>query len=291
MRSRIDLRPVLTDPLHPVRILLYIICALVLLEPVQSLIIRKAGWAGSYRPLFTVFPPTQPADVAGGIEVLDGVLQFNGQSVRGVWTGPVTMALGAIVVLYLIGPALLVWGIRARARYRQSIPVRGGATAIAFALALGGVSLLTVLPTPVYAIIGARTKTIMMRDSRSSDNLDLMSVDLYMMARKAQVRYFLSGNPRDAKHSWCSPHGSGKAGISIADLVTADRKAFSGDSVYVSPNGTRFSLHVEHPDSLTIYGVREWEGMGPWGLSSDGTQKPLQICIGVTPDNVNMVMQ
>ena len=271
MRSRIDLRPVLTDPLHPVRVLLYIICAAVLLEP--------------------VLPPTQPGALAGGIEVLDGVLQFNGQSVRGVWTGPVTMALVSIVVLYLIGPALLVWGIRARARYRQNIAVRGGATVIAFALTLGGVSLLSVLPAPVYALLNAQTKSMMMRDSRSVDNMDMMSVDLYMMARKAQVRYFLSGSPRDAKHSWFPPDASGKAGLSMADLVSADRKAFSGDSVYVSPNGTRFSLHVEHADSLTIYGVADWEGMGPEGLSSDGTQKALQMCIGVTPDAVNMVLQ
>ena len=291
MRSRIDLRPFLTDPLHPVRVLLYIICATVLLEPVQSLIIHKAGWAGSYRPLFTVFPPTQPADLAGGIEVLDGVLQFNGQSVRGIWTGQVTMALGAIVVLYLIGPTLLVWGIRARARYRQNIPVRGGATAIAFALALGGVSLLSVLPAPVYAVINARTKTIMMRDNRSCDNVDLMSVDLYMMARKAQVLYFLSGDTHNKKPSWLSHDRSGRPGIDIASLMTSGGKGSPRDSVFVTANGARYSLHVENADSITIHAVQDWEGMGPEGVAADGTQKALQMCIGVSPDHMNMVMQ
>jgi hypothetical protein len=291
MRSRIDLRPVLTDPLHPVRIVLYIVCAAVLLDPVQSLLLQAAGWERSPGPVFTVFPPAQPAILAAGIEVQEGILQFNGHSARGLWTGQVTTAPVAIILSYLIGPALLVWGFRARARYRQDLPVKGGATTIALALALGGFSLCTVLPAPVYALIGARTKAVMMRDNRSSDVVDMMSVDLYMMARKAQVLYFLSGDSRDRMPSWLSLDGSGRPGIGIAGLITPGGQPHSGDSVFVSANGTRFSLHVERADSITIHAVQDWEGTGSEGGAADGTQKPLQMCIGVTPDNMNMVMQ
>jgi hypothetical protein len=290
MKFKIDIRSVLTDPLHAVRIVLYVIVAAMLFVPLERVFLESAGWSESVGQVFSPLPPAQPPILAGGIEVQEGVLGFNGHSARGIWTRQVTTALAAIIASYLICPTLLVWGIRARARYRNNVPVWGGATSIALALTFGGFSLLTILPAPVYAIVSGQTYAMMDRDCRSSEMLDAVSLDLYMMARKAQVKFFLSGDGREKRPSWFTQGASGKSAIDISSLLPPGKTATSADSVYVSGDGSRFTLRVERADSLTIHVIRDPEGSRHDADASEGTPTMLQMCAGVTPEHVNMVL-
>jgi hypothetical protein len=290
MKFKIDFRPILKDPLHGFRIVFYVIAAAVILVPLQRALLHGAGWGEPIGQVFSLLPPAQPPILAGGIEVQEGLLGFNGQSARGIWTGQVTTVLAAVIVSYLICPTLLVWGIRARTRYRNKMPVRGGATSVVLALTFGGFSLLTILPAPVNAILSGRTYAMMNRDCRSSEILDAVSVDLYMMARRAQVNFFLSGHDREKKLSWLTPGTSAKSAIDISSLLPPGKASTSPDSLYVSGDGSRFTLRVERADSLTIHVIRDTEGSGLEGDAPEGAATRLQMCAGVTPEHVNMVL-
>ena len=156
MNIKTNMRRVLADPLHPVRIVLYIAVAVLILSPMQERLLRFAGWGNKAAPVYQDLLPAYPAILAGEIERSEGILEKAGASARGIWSGQVASALLTMLFHYVVGPAALVWGLRAWFRYRHRERVRGGATAIAFALAIGGFTLFSILPSPVYAIKGSR---------------------------------------------------------------------------------------------------------------------------------------
>lgn len=289
MKVRIDFRPVLKDHVHPVRIALYIIVAVVILLPLQEKFLLGAGWGNRAAPVYNELPPAYPAVLAGGIEIAEGRLQFVGASARGVWSGQVSTALVALLIAYVIGPAVLVWGLRARSRYRRHIAVRGGATSIALALAFGGSLLATVLAEPVYAIVGTRQLAMLSRDDRFAENFEALETDLYAMARRAQVKYFRSGKTRGHGHSWLSGDGSGRPAIHIADLLDPATARVPVDSVTVRLGNTPFSLHVERADSITIRGVLPFEGDSRLPNPPEWMPHVIAVVVGVTPLKVNMV--
>jgi hypothetical protein len=291
MKIRIDFRRVLTEPLHPVRVALYIGLAVLLMGPVQNRFMRITGWGNQAAPVFHMIPDVQPAFLAGAIEVANGLLQWSGSSVRENWPGPVASALVVMLFQYVVGPAVLVWGVRSWARYRRHEAVRGGATMIGVALAIGGFCLVTILPAPVYAIKGSQVHASMERDQQIIAAADALELELYMMGRKAQVRYFCPGGKRERQHSWLA-HGRDHApGIRIADLLDGTPGVVPTDSMTVRINDRTISLRVERSDSLTIRGeVPIEEGT----LVFDPAGRPqysMVISVGVNPTALNSVFE
>lgn len=291
MKFRIDLRSALKDPLHGIWIGCYIGAVMIAFGPVQDSLMRFAGWGDPAAALAHAIPPAQPAAMAGGIEVDEGILQFTDHTARGIWSGRVTATLAAILISYVIGPALLVWGIRARARYRQRITVRGGVPVIAAALALGGMTFAALVPSPLLALSGQRTHAMLVRDFRYGETLDDLNVELYVLARNAQVRYHRSGDPRGGGHSWLEAGHAGPGSLHVADLLDPACRAQVTDSDRVMIGPQVFSLHVERADSLTLRGTVTCEPSSWSSANEAGTLDTLSMVVGVTPLHVNMILE
>ncbi len=291
MKFRIDLQRAVKDPLHGIWIACYIGAAMIALGAVQESFVHVAGWGDPAIPIAHAVLPAQPAVLAGGIEVAEGILQFSGHTARGVWSGYVTTTLMAMLISYMVGPALLVWGIRARARHRQQIAVRGGVPAIAAALALGGSTLAAVVPAPLYALVSHRTYTMLERDHRHSEALDDLSVELYVMARNAQVEYHRSGEPRGGGHTWLTPVHGRKGPLRMCDLLGPGRGPQCTESAHVTIGRQMFSLRIERADSLTLHGLVVCEPPGCPAPADTSGQDTLSMVVGVTPLNVNMIFE
>ncbi len=291
MNLRTRLRAALADPLHPLCIGLAIVLATVAMHALEVPFLRMMGWGNEAAPVYHELPLVQPAVLAGGIEVAEGILQFNGHSARGVWSGQVTSALLALLFLYVIGPGLLVWGLLARMRYRDHQPVRGGATAVILALAIGGCSVVMLLPAPVYAIASNTIHAAMVRDSESSAVRDGLDLELYLMARKAQVRFFSSASGRWQRHSWMAKDGSGRPAIRIEDLVDTFPGRAVQDTAGLRIGDETYTLHVDRCDSITIVGTIPWRGFSFSEVKDSHPVRPLRLVMGVTPETVHTVLE
>jgi len=290
MKLRIDLRPVVADPLHGARIGLYILLLAAGILQLQRFLLQGAGWGRSIDGASPWIALAQPPLLAGGIEVQEGIQHFNGKSGRGVWTGQTTSVLVSVVATYVLGPALFVWGLRARARRRQNPLREAGATTIAAALTLGGLSLVSIIPAPMYAVMSSRAHSTMVHDCQVSAMQDEMSEDLFQMARRAQVIYFLPGGMGGGNQSWLAHDRSGKPVIDISRILLAAPSADVDAVLSCSRNCSKYSLRVERADSLTIKGVTEGSDVqGTDGDAESVHAAKVQMCIGVTPDRVNVV--
>lgn len=291
MKFRINFRPVLTDPLHGVRIVLYILLLTVVFLSLQRVLLKGAGWAQSFDGANPLSVLAQPALLAGGIEVQEGILHFNGKSGRGVWNGQITFVLMLIILTYVLGPALFAWGLHARARWHRNLSGNVGATRIAFALALGGLSLMSIIPAAMYAVISNATYKTMVHDCQVSAKQDNMSVELFQMGRRAQVIYFLPAEMGGGNQSWLARDGSGNPVIDISRIQIPTQSADDNPDLYGAGNGNRYSLRVERADSLTIRGVSvEIDVQGADGVARGDYAERVEVCIGVTPDRVNVVV-
>lgn len=290
MKFKIDFRPVLADPLHGVRIVLYVLFLVVVFFPLQKVLLHKVGWGHSFEGATSLFYLAQPAILAGGIEVQEGIHSFGGNSNRGVWSGQITSVLVSIISAYILGPALLAWGLRARFRRRRNLSGNAGVTWIAIALTLGSLSLVSIVPAPVYAIIGSETFKMMANDCVRSERQDYMSDELFMMARKAQVMYFLPCEMGGGNQSWMARDGSGNPVIDISGVLPPAQAGEDDRGQSPSGSGGRYSLHVERADSLTIRGVLAEAGVEGSGVEGSSDQSArVEMCVGVTPDRVNII--
>ena len=166
-----------------------------------------------------------------------------------------------------------------------------GVTRIAFALALGGLSLMSIIPAAMYAVISNATYKTMVHDCQVSAKQDSMSVELFQMARRAQVIYFLPGEMGGGNQSWLAGDGSGNPVIDLSRIQTPTQSAADGPDLCGSGNGYRYSLHVERADSLTIRGVNaDIDVQGADGVVQGDHAERVEVCIGVTPDRVNVVV-
>ena len=290
MKLKTDFRPILADPLHGVRIVLYIVVLAAVFVPLQKELLRAAGWGRSFDGGNPVFSLAQPAILAGGIEVQEGIHHFNGKSGRGVWSGQTTSVLIALVLTYILGPALFAWGLHARAQWRRNPLGNAGVTRIALALSFGGMSLVSIIPAPMYAVISNTTYGTMVHDCRVSAVQDKISEDLFQMARRAQVIYFLPGKMGGGNQSWLAPDRSGNPVIDISRIVLPTQSA-ECDSLCGSGCETVYSLSIERADSLTIRGVRTETDVQPADsvARAEHTGK-IEMCVGVTPDRVNLLL-
>ena len=289
MKIKIDLRAALKDPLHPIRLGLYIMLAIAIMVPLQEELLRLAGWGNIAAPVYYELPPAYPAVLAGGIEMAEGRLHSLGTSTRGMWSGQVSTALVTLLLAYVVGPAVLAWSLRARSRYRQRIPVRGGATSIALAMAFGGALAAAVLPEPVYAIAGTRQLAMLSRDDRFTERCEGLETELYAMARRAQIRYFRSGTKRGQGHSWLTGDRSGTPAIHIGDLLDTTAGQVPADTMTICLGNRTFSLCVERADSLTIRGTVPFEGNDRLPDPPEWLPHTIAMVAGVTPLVVHMV--
>lgn len=283
MKLKIDLRPILTDPLHWVRIVLYVTVAMVAFSSLQHAINRRSSQGGWCAVLNTIVPMLDPAMLAGGIEVEEAMNAFAGYGSRGVWRGGITAVMTSMVFLYLLGPTLFVWGLRARVKYRQGGSGAPHAAVIAGALACGGCSLLMLLPGlySAYAAIGEREQDVW-RSKAMQEECALLE-EISLMARKAQVAYFVAGEPWQLAGSWQMSDGSKQPALSIVQLIDPGVDAVIKDSRHAVIRGRSYELIVERADSLTLRGACPPVPLNKNGEPAFETGGGRSITIGVTP--------
>lgn len=289
MKSTIDLRPVLSDPLHWVRIVLYILIATVAIASLQHYVNRRSSQGGWCAALNNVLPMADPAVLAGGVEMVEASRAFAGYGSRGEWRGEITGVMMSMVFLYLVGPTLLVWGVRARARRRRGESGAAPVTAIAVAIAVGCWSVLMLVPgfQYAYATFGEFERETARAGARLEE--EALWNEMMLMANRAQVAYFVAGEPWEVRNTWQMSDGSRQPALSIVQLIDPGAVAVIADSRHAVIAGRSYELIVERADSLTLRGT-----CPPIPLKENG--EPLYedngaraLSIGVTPSQCSVV--
>ena len=289
MKLKIDLRPVLTDPLHWFRIVVYVALVAVVAGPLQGALQKRAARGGWPAVWNAVLPPAAPPILAASIEVEEAMARFAGYGSRGVWRESITATMMSIVCAYLVGPTLLVWGMRAWSRYRLREPGAPRASLIAVALTLGGFSLVSLVTTGSIAYVAHESYARMCGEHVEADARGQLTDDLLLMARKAQVAYFVAGEPWQLAGSWQLSDGSRQPALSVVQLIEPGVDALIPDSRHAVIDGRTYELTVERSDSVTITGILPSSCQTI--TLSDGSPMPLTYCIGVTPQTVSMQLQ
>jgi hypothetical protein len=284
MKFTIDLR----DPLGWPRIFVYVFCGAMILPYCESLIIRHCNlFDATDRGLSNVIL-AQPAILAGGKELVEGMKHFTGHSGRGVWDRDVTMILLSLIATFLVGPACLAWGFRARARYREQPNGGPGPVRIALAVAVGGVSLCTITISPVLTFVSCSSYQSMVRDSRRNEGMDVMTVGLYRIAQKAQTSYFLPASEGGCAGSW---RGANTA-EPLFDVQAIQKQGMAKDAYWLEGRPEfkpKYHVQVDRPDSLTITGTMDFDSAS--AIDADSASLRSLMIAGVTPDHINMVYQ
>lgn len=255
MKSRIDLRRVLADPLHWSRIVLYVVIATVVIGALQHYVNRRSSQRGLYEVLNNVIPMADPAVLAGGIEMVEASRAFAGYGSRGEWRGEITGVMMSMVFLYLIGPSLLAWGVRARMRRRRGEPSSAPVAAIALAIAIGCWSVLMLVPgfSHAYATFGESAQET--ARAAAGEEESALWTEMMLMVNRAQVAYFTAGDPWEVGNSWQMSDGSRQPALSIVQLVDPGVVAVIKDSRHAVIGGRSYELIVERADSLTLRGT------------------------------------
>lgn len=128
--------------------------------------------------------------------------------------------------------------------------------------------------------------TRMVEEHVEADARGRLTDDLLLMAHKAQVAYFVAGEPWQLAGSWQLSDGSKQPALSVSQLIEPGVDARIHDSRHAVIDGRTYELTVERADSVTIRGTL------PASCQTmtfpDGEPLPIAYCIGVTPQRVTM---
>lgn len=294
MKFKIDLSKAAADPLHPARI---IITISLLSAAVLLLALLAAGMYSmekailqqydGQRDLWTEFSTlvltaSQPQVIAARIRSQEGIDRFGGIQEERQWQGDLTGLLALLTLVFLVGPSLLVWGIRARARWYHAPPPRRGTVRIAAALTIGGFVVLSQAATIIAAIQSQKRFTLMMEDIRSSAEWEALSSEAVLMARKAQVLYFLPPKDGGCGMSWLASDGSGKPAITLSDIRPAGIPSSKITEPFYPQQPKSYVVEVYRSDSLSIRGT----GNAPGLIDDSRKLDNAKVHITVTPDKI-----
>lgn len=289
MKKKIDLRAVFTDPLHAGMIAVYIVVVMMIVIPVQHAIMVRSSAGWWYATLNTIMPPLLPPEVAVSAEIEEAVHRIQGWDHHGAWRSVVTSMMSTMVISYLVGPSLFVWGLRARARAREHAAGWVRTTAIAVALAFGGGSVIALLPSVLNAYQFHRAHEETVSNVAKGKAGDRLSDELFMMANRAQVAYFVPENPGEQAGSWQCTDGSARPVLSIARLIPPGTEASMIDARHAVIGDMSYELVIETPDSLTIRGKCMASISEVTGDNAPSDSVRSGLLLGVTPDCVTMI--
>ncbi len=280
MRSRIDFEAMVEDPLHWVRIALYIGVIAALFIPLgyamDQFLHRTGGVALSL---------LGPDMIAGGKRVEEGIAAFRGAPKPPVQKQEIAGILVALSVTGVLLPALFFWGVRRRAQWRIQPGSRGLLVRISLALAAGGFSILLMLGSIPLSLISWDTEQIMRRDNRVSASRDQLVAETLHMATKARILYFLPAERGGLHGEWMTRDAEHRPTIAINAIRIPAVQADSILARIYPPFTGVFGLDVVNPDSLVIWGVgMEKNSVADTALNRDGRRGMIQVEAGVTPD-------
>jgi len=296
MTFRTKVRQIWESPLHPVWIVLAILEIGVFVLCVDRFFIRGSSFWNLFRPGGLPLQQFIMQDIhrilwgsyidAGGIRLSEGILAFNGKLVRGIWGPEHTLVIVSMVLSYVAGPALFLWGMKARKKWLTDKSSAPSKLRILGATAFGGYIIFFSLLVPIEASVESwRIWEQMKADSYANAARDGAIASVSTLGFQAQQLRLMP----EAKGG--GPWVSGNGGISVADLDTVlprlERGLWSADVTVP----TRYVLEVQSPDSLTIWGVAVARGgIGGGNFRNiDGTIGNVQVHAGVTPSRVSLM--
>jgi hypothetical protein len=296
MSFRTRLQQIWRQPLHPAWIILAMVEIGVLVVFVERFVLHRVFslWGFSlwsqqnfwmqdiHRMLWGSYID------AGGVRVGEGILAFSGKLVRGIWRSEHVLIIVSMVLSYLVGPSLFIWGMKARKLWLTEDPARRSAFPILAATALGGYIVFFALLIPVEASFGSWSiwqtmKSDMYVNAARDGAVSSVSV-LGFQAQQLRLLPQAKGG---------GPWMKGPGGITIAEIDTVLPRLERGLwETGVRPT-MKYVLEVESPDSLTIWGMANIRGglHGSTFINKDSTTGNVQVRVGVTAERVTAMVE
>lgn len=293
MTFKTKLRQIWDSPLHPVWIVLAILEMYVFVLGVNRFILDSypyqaaVGWGKPYL-LNSYFADANlllgsPFIGAGGLKLGDGIKAFTGKPITGGWTLEHWVIAVSLVVAYIAGPALFLYGLKLRKARILGGTTRRNSFLPLFATATGGYLVCTALLLPAFS--GPKNWIILQRmkaEEYSNAAREGIDASLPVLAFQAQQLRILP------ETNGGGPWTNGPGGITIKGL---EHVLPSLERILWKPGlraPVRFFLRVYSPDSLTLWGVANARGgYGPSGglkfKNIDSTTGNVQVHAGVTP--------
>ena len=227
---------------------------------------------------------------AGGHKVEEGIRRFWGKLEKPEnrsWEWHHTSILWAILSWFVLGPALFVWGLRARVAWRRNPPGRGPPLRIVAALAVGGYNLLT-LALGALAMAPQQLNVAISQysETRYVVNRDAIAADLALMAFRAQTFYHLPVEDGGGGGQWKGIPGRIPATLKLED-ISHPEPILAPILEWLHPQKpSHFVLEVLRKDKIAIWGIGQEMQDDPDFLNKDGQRGKLQYAMIVTPKSV-----
>ena len=298
MTFKTRIQQIWKNPLHPAWIVLAILELAVLIGCIDRFVLHSPNmnWllAWARPPALEFF--VQDINrilwgsyvVAGGIRVSEAIAAFSGKSVQGIWGTGHTMVIISMVLSYILGPALLLRGLKARKQWLAEKPAGRSSLLILVMTATGGyiVALGLLLP-PLTAVASSTSFQRMKSESYVNAMRDRVEASLSVLGFQAQQLRLMP----EAKGG--GPWMKGPGGITIADLETVLPGLERGLGEQDVKGSLRFFLEVESPDSLTIWGIAYAHGSNLVSTfrNKDSTSGNVQVYAGVNPATVTPMVE
>jgi len=298
MTFKTSLRRIWEDPLHPVWIMLamlelVVIIALfnrfVLHGPVlRDVLVRINLPALDFflEDVNRVFWGSYIA--AGGIRVSEGIAAFSGNSPAGSWVSAHTAVCISMVISYILGPSLLLWGLKARHQWVINKLAKPSSLSILIATAAGGYIVAGALLLPVGAGMESWNRWQTMKaDSRANALRDGAISSVSALGFQAQQLRWMAGSKGGG------PWSEAPGGITVADLEKILPSMERGIWQPGARGSMKYSLEIASRDSLTIWGIADLQGMNSDRTfrNKDGTTGNAQVRAGVTPARVTIALE
>ena len=251
MNSRIDWSSIVADPLHGARLALYVGGTMLIVIFIGRVILPHLP--PSIQAVSSIVS-TQPEFVAGGLAVQEAVDRWKGvpESVR--WHKEFFLLLGAMILNFVVAPALLFRGLNARARRQHGPTPQGSTFRIIAPIVAGWTLILLMVPLAfVGPVTSYRAYRTMQQDHRVAGNRNALLMSLSLMGRKAQVLHIVPPEADGRGGSWKADGGSGPD-ITLADLsLPESMMARLPDAALLLR--TVYLLEVPAKDSLVLWGI------------------------------------
>ena len=296
MKFRTSVRQIWTNPLHPLWIILAMLELGVLIACFDRFVLHNATLWGLFRWARPPLPEFFMQDIhrilwgsyidAGGIRISEGISAFSGKLVRGIWKPEHTLVLVSMVLSYIVGPALLLWGLKARKARIDGKTAKPRTFSILAATATGGYIVVFALALPLVSSVESwQSWQRMKSDSYVNAIRDGATASVSILGFQAEQLRLMP----EAKGG--GPWMNGPGGITIADLDTVLPRLERGLWEPGSKGSMKFFLEIVSPDSLTIWGVADVQIAGSAFRNKDGAAGRVQVRSGVTPARVTTAVE
>lgn len=285
MKFRIDGQAFKTDPLHAGRLAICIVVfgALVyFVDAIRAEFMPPFPFQLSY----SVLPP--PHFYLAGLKVTEGIDRFGGDIGDPSWKWSYLKILVVLLFSFIVAPTLLVWGLRARAEWRQKRETRGSPIFIAAALTVGGYYFLLLsfvalvaMPTQLWVMETQR------KESRLAAQRDAIAVDLQLMAFKARTFYHLPVPDGGGGGRWMNIPGRRSSTLTLEDIAHPEPVLARIYAPLFPQQPAHFVLEVFAGDSLAIWGVGHEEVADKSFPNKDSRRGKIQVCLGVGPTTIS----